>query len=85
MSYTNYSEMPYLLEIKSAFKGNSVEAKWIDNEYVIFSYNTIILRLRADGEVLSWDGGYYSQTTSRLQNILRDIYPELKQTNYINK
>ena len=77
--YANYSDIPRLIENKEEFIGNSVRAVWdTDGNYRVYSYNTIMLIVGVDDNVLVWDGTYYSRTTSRLQNIIRGIYPSLR-------
>ena len=44
------------------------------SEYIVYSYQTIILRLNSAGEVEYFDGGYYSRTTSRLQNRIKQVF-----------
>ena len=44
------------------------------SEYIVYSYQTIILRLNSAGEVEYFDDGYYSKTTSRLQNKIRQAF-----------
>ena len=44
------------------------------SEYIVYSYQTIILRLNSAGEVEYFDDGYYSRTTSRLQNKIREAF-----------
>lgn len=43
-------------------------------EYIVYSYQTIILRLNSAGEVEYFDDGYYSRTTSRLQNRIKQAF-----------
>ena len=44
------------------------------SEYIVYSYQTIILRLNSAGEVEYFDGGYYSRTTSKLQNKIKNVF-----------
>lgn len=43
-------------------------------EYIVYSYQTVILRLNSAGEVEYFDSGYYSRTTSRLQNKIKQAF-----------
>lgn len=43
-------------------------------EYLVYSYSTIILRLNSAGEVEYFDSGYYSRTTSKLQNKIKQVF-----------
>lgn len=44
------------------------------SEYIVYSYQTIILRLNSAGEVEYFDDGYYSRTTSKLQNRIKQVF-----------
>ena len=44
------------------------------SEYIVYSYQTIILSLNSAGEVEYFDGGYYSRTTSKLQNMIKQAF-----------
>ena len=44
------------------------------SEYIVYSYQTIILRLNSAGEVEYFDSGYYSRTTSKLQNKIKQVF-----------
>jgi hypothetical protein len=69
MSYVNYKSMPGYIMSRVPFEGNSVTGKKVGNEYHVYSYNTLILRLTSPGEW--WLNAHkYSQTTSKLQNII---------------
>lgn len=43
-------------------------------EYLVYSYQTIILRLNSAGEVEYFDGEYHSHTTSKLQNKIKQAF-----------
>lgn len=44
------------------------------NEYVVYSYQTVILTVKEDGTVSYFDEGFYSVTTSKLQNKIRKAF-----------
>ena len=44
------------------------------SEYIVYSYQTIILRVNSAGEVEYFDDGYYSRTTSKLQNKIKQVF-----------
>ena len=44
------------------------------SEYIVYLYQTIILRLNSAGEVEYFDDGYYSRTTSKLQNRIKQVF-----------
>lgn len=68
---TNYKEMINKLTRMEEFKGNSVSAYYDEysNKYEVYSYNTRIYC--NDGY---FDNSYYSTTTSKIQNMLIDIF-----------
>ena len=67
-----YEEIPALISNRTPFQGNSVSAHYDGTEYQVMSYNTVIASI-------NWPERWwhnlktYSQTTSRIQNIVRDI------------
>ena len=63
------------LASKKPFQASNIFACLTEkSEYIVYSYQTIILRLNSAGEVEYFDGGYYSKTTSRLQNKIRQAF-----------
>ena len=71
----NYKQIPEAIRNFETFKGNSVEG--LDNieTYKVWSYNTLIFKYnKVDNEVEYFDNSYYSTTTSKIQNILIDIF-----------
>ena len=70
---TTYKEMEAKLRNKEPFDGNSVTARINSfGYYVIESYATTIYEDK--GEHIYFDNSYYSVTTSKLQNMLIDIF-----------
>lgn len=60
---------------KKPFQASNIFACLTEaSEYLVYSYNTIILRVNSAGEVEYFDDGYYSHTTSRLQNKIRKAF-----------
>ena len=52
--------------------GSSI-AVIVDNEYLVFSYDTLIARYNLDTESMTYfNYNYYSKTTRILQNIVED-------------
>ena len=43
-------------------------------EYVVYSYQTVILTIKEDGTVSYFDSSYHSRTTSKLQNKIREAF-----------
>lgn len=71
MAYANYREIPHLVRDLVVFKGNSCRAEIWNDTYIIYSYSTPIYKYDlATGEE-RFDYGYYSPTTTRLQNIIK--------------
>ena len=65
----NQKQVASYLASKKPFQASNIFACVTEkSEYIVYSYQTIILRLNSAGEVEDFDGGYYSRTTSRLQN-----------------
>lgn len=60
---------------KKPFQSSNIFACLTEKgEYIVYSYQTIILRLNSAGEVEYFDNGYYSRTTSRLQNKIKQAF-----------
>ena len=60
---------------KQPFQASNVFACMTEkSEYIVYSYQTIMLRLNSAGEVEYFDGGYYSRTTSKLQNKIKQAF-----------
>lgn len=77
MKKATYREIPALLEQRKAFTGNSVEAVKLPGEYIVYSYGTVIYREHYGANIqqpVYFNSKYYSRTTSRLQNILRQVF-----------
>ena len=81
MSYSNYSQIESAIRARVPFTGNSSRGYYEGAEYVVVSYNTAIARATSVRVVgATWaecPGGLYinqrkySQTTTRLQNIVK--------------
>lgn len=74
MKKATYRQIPSLLKNRKSFSGNSCHAEWVNDNYNVYSYTTLMLSVDENDMVLYWNDSYYSNTTSRLQNILRGIY-----------
>ena len=72
--YVAYKEMGQYLKTLQPFKGNSVTATNQKGIYTVLSYDTVILVARSADDVLYYDSRKYSNTTSRLQNILKRVF-----------
>jgi hypothetical protein len=72
---TTYKEIPNKLRNFETFKGNSAEG--LDNiqSYKVWSYNTLMFKYnKVNNEVEYFNNSYYSNTTSKIQNILIDVF-----------
>jgi hypothetical protein len=71
----NLKEFVNYLANKKPFQASNIFACLNEkSEYIVYSYQTIILRLNSAGEVEYFDGGYYSRTTSKLQNKIKQAF-----------
>ena len=71
----NQKEITNYLANKKPFQASNIFACLTEKaEYIVYSYQTIILRLNSAGEVEYFDGGYYSRTTSKLQNKIKQAF-----------
>ena len=71
----NQKQVASYLTSKKPFQASNIFACLNEkSEYVVYSYQTIILRLNSAGEVEYFDDGYYSRTTSRLQNRIKQVF-----------
>ena len=71
----NQKQVASYLASKKPFQASNIFACMTEkSEYIVYSYQTIILRLNSAGEVEYFDDGYYSKTTSRLQNKIRQAF-----------
>lgn len=60
---------------KEPFQASNIFACLTEkSEYIVYSYSTIILRLNSAGEVEYFNSGYYSRTTSKLQNKIKQAF-----------
>ena len=70
----NYKEIPRLISNRVPFKGNSVSARLDGSEYQVISYSTKIASTNDFFYGQWWiSPETYSKTTSRIQNIVREI------------
>lgn len=71
----NQNQVASFLANKKPFQASNIFACLTEKgEYIVYSYQTIILRLNSAGEVEYFDGGYYSHTTSKLQNKIKQAF-----------
>lgn len=68
-------EVKFYLQNKKPFRWGSSTAVYDDNEdYILTSYATVIARVNKDNELVYFDDDYYSNTTRRFQNIIKEIF-----------
>lgn len=71
----NQKEITNYLASKKPFQASNIFACLNEkSEYIVYSYQTIILRLNSAGEVEYFDSGYHSRTTSKLQNKIKEAF-----------
>ena len=63
--------MPAKIKQRQEFKGNSLKAVKKNGTYKIISYSTTLYR-EGSNKPKMFDYGYYSTTTSRQQNVIRE-------------
>lgn len=63
-----------LCEYKEFTYGKHVKARLYGETYVITDYNVTILVIKRDRSVLYFDNSFYSKTTSKLQNLLKEVF-----------
>ena len=71
MAQANYEQVAKAIRNMQEFRGNSCFGQWLGGVYLVISYRTTIAKYDSTtGEV--WvNPDKYSQTTSRLQNIIK--------------
>jgi len=70
---TTYADMLDKIRGREPFTGNSAKGiRYDDGDYVVVSYDTVIARF--EGGVVWVSGEFYSKTTSRLQNLVREAW-----------
>lgn len=73
-NYTPYSDMQEKLEQCQAFRGRSTTAVTADGFYIVSSYDTPILILCTTTGRATFDNSYYSTTTTKIQNLIKDAF-----------
>jgi hypothetical protein len=71
MGYSNYSEIESAIRKFEPFTGNSCRGVLDGTEYRVYSYSTQILHVNFPTGGIALNVRKYSNTTSRLQNIIR--------------
>lgn len=70
----NKSQLREMIENKMPYIYNSSVAVIKDNEYIIYSYTTLMCVYNlTDNKVTYFNSEYYSRTTSHLQNIIKQV------------
>lgn len=69
------NEVLGMLSNKEPFQASNIFATINErDEYVVYSYQTVILTVKEDGTVSYFDSSYHSRTTSKLQNKIREAF-----------
>lgn len=87
MPTVNYQGIREALHYRESFQHGSCHAERRESSehdrypfpgvYLVWSYSTLILRYSlAESRVLMFDNRQYSQTTSRLQSLIRAAFPD---------
>jgi len=80
MRISNYNEVRDALHARESFVHGSCNAIRDDSgAYYVYSYGTLILQVDKDSDgdqLLYFDNRQYSQTTSRLQSMIRAAFPD---------
>lgn len=83
-----YSDVRSKMRRMETFEGNSTRAEWEQGEhgkeYVVYSYNTPIVKVGEDRKILYYDAKRYSNTTTKLQEIIRVVFPKTHPTMFTN-
>ena len=70
----NKRQLREMIDNKKPYIYNSSVAVIKDNEYIIYSYTTLMCVYNlADNKVTYFNSEYYSRTTSHLQNIIKEV------------
>lgn len=67
----NYKTIQNKLKRLDPFRGNSMSAVIIGDEYTVFSYNTVIAKHDMNSWTYTINPEKYTVTTSRHQNLVR--------------
>lgn len=68
-------EVENYLASKTPFQASNIFATINERgEYVVYSYQTVILTVKEDGTISYFDERFYSTTTSKLQNKIRKAF-----------
>ena len=68
-------EVLEMLLNKKPFQASNIFATINERgEYVVYSYQTVILTIKEDDTVIYFDEAFYSATTSKLQNKTRKAF-----------
>ena len=70
----NKSQLREMIENKKPYIYNSSVAVIKDNEYIVYSYETLMCVYNlVENKVTYFNNEYYSRTTSYLQNIIKEV------------
>ena len=70
----NKRQLREMIENKKPYIYNSSVAVIKDNEYIVYSYETLMCVYNlTDNNITYFNDKYYSRTTSHLQNIIKQV------------
>lgn len=67
-------EVKFYLQNKRSFRWGSSTAMYDNEDYILTSYATVIARVNKDNELVYFDDDYYSNTTRRFQDMIKEIF-----------
>jgi len=74
MTNINYSSVPGAIENRENFKAGSITgAGDVSGDYSIFSYDTLIAKIKGS-KVVYFNKDKYSNTTGKIQNLIVDVF-----------
>lgn len=67
-------EVKFYLQNKKPFRWGSSTAICDNEDYILTSYATVIARVNKENELVYFDDDFYSNTTRRFQNMIKEIF-----------
>ena len=67
-------EVKFYLQNKKPFRWGSSTARYDNDDYILTSYDAVIARLNKENELVYFDDDFYSNTTRRFQNLIKEIF-----------
>lgn len=67
-------EVKFYLQNKKPFRWGSSTAIYDNEDYILTSYATVIAKVNKENELVYFDNDYYSNTTKRFQDMIKEIF-----------